>query len=107
MRAPFILSIVWLCLASPLGAAPVDYVLEPAASTVAFETDFGPDRITGQLPITRADLTLDFDRVTNCKVAVTLDASGAQASFPFAAQALKGPKVLDAATHPHIGQSGG
>ena len=33
---------------------------------------------------------------------VTLDASGAQASFPFAAQAMKGPKVLDTGDHPQI-----
>jgi polyisoprenoid-binding protein YceI len=89
-------------LASPLAAAPATYSLEPAASTVGFETDFGKDRITGQMPITSADLTLDFDSVANCKVAVTLDASGAQASFPFAAQAMKGPKVLDTDAHPQI-----
>lgn len=87
---------------SRLGAAPADYVLEPATSTVGFETDFGKDHITGKMPITKADLTLDFDRIANCKVAVTLDASGAQASFPFAAQAMKGPKVLDTASYPLI-----
>jgi polyisoprenoid-binding protein YceI len=33
---------------------------------------------------------------------VTLDVTGATASFPFAAQALKGPKVLAARDHPRI-----
>lgn len=94
------LSALWL--GSPLAAAPADYVLEPAKSTVGFATDFGKDKITGKMPITAANLTLDFDHIANCKVAVTLDASGAQASFPFAAQAMKGPKVLDTDTHPQI-----
>lgn len=82
LRAIFAL---FIALASPLAAGHVTYALEPANSTVRFETDFGKDRITGQIPITTADLTLDFDRVANCRVAVTLNASGAQASFPFAA----------------------
>ncbi len=96
------LSALVFCLAGPVVAAPATYVLEPATSTVGFETDFGKDRITGQMPITSADLTLDFDSIANCKVAVTLDASGAEASFPFAAQAMKGPKVLDTGNHPQI-----
>lgn len=91
-----------LALAGPALSAPVRYVLEPAASSVGFETDFGPDRITGRMPVTRADLTLDFDQVSNSTVAVTIDVQNAEASFPFAAQAMKGPKVLDAQTWPEI-----
>jgi polyisoprenoid-binding protein YceI len=94
-----------LCLTallSPAFAATTDYVLDPAASTVAFETDFGPDLITGSIPLLVADLRLDFDQVENCTVDVTLDVAGAKASFPFAAQALKGPKVLDTRIHPRI-----
>ena len=80
----------------------VAYALDPTASTVAFETDFGPDLITGAIPLERADLRLDFDNVANCTVDVTLDVTGATANFPFAAQALKGPKVLDAKDHPRM-----
>lgn len=90
------------CIAGAAQAAPADYVLEPANSVVGFETDFGKDRITGKMPIIAANLTLDFDRIANCNVAVSLDASGAEASFPFAAQAMKGPKVLDTGNHPQI-----
>ncbi len=78
------------------------YALDEQSSTVGFETDFGPDLITGRMPVTRADLTLDFDRVANSRVEVTLDVRSAQASFPFAAQAMKGPKVLDAGSFPEI-----
>jgi polyisoprenoid-binding protein YceI len=76
--------------------------LQPDLSSVGFETDFGPDRITGSMPVARANLTLDFANVGASKVAVTLNAAGAQASFPFAAQAMKGPKVLDTAEFPEI-----
>lgn len=95
-----------ICLCSlwavPAAAAPVAYVLDRANSSVRFETDFGAERITGSFPIVAADLVLDFDRVANSRVEVTLDVSGASASFPFAAQALRGPKVLDARAHPQI-----
>jgi polyisoprenoid-binding protein YceI len=103
MPKPMLAALVLhLALAFPALAAPIAYRLDPEASTVAFETDFGPDLITGSIPLTMADLKLDFDDVANCTVAVQLDVSGATASFPFAAQALKGPKVLDAASHPQM-----
>ena len=89
-------------LASPAAAAPAAYVLEPEKSSVGFETDFGPDHISGQMPVLRADLVLDFDQVAACKVDVAVDVTGADASFPFAAQAMKGPKVLDAGRFPQI-----
>lgn len=83
-------------------AATIDYLLDPAASTVTFETDFGPDLITGTIPLERADLSLNFDSVGASTISVALDVGGATASFPFAAQALKGPKVLDAKDHPRM-----
>lgn len=91
-----------LGLASAPQAGTVAYRMDPANSTVAFETDFGPDKITGLIPLEKADLRLDFANVTNCSVQVALDVTGAQASFPFAAQALKGPKVLAAKDHPRM-----
>ena len=88
--------------ASPVLATPHVYHLQPELSSVGFETDFGPDKINGTMPITKADLTLDFARVGASKVAVTLNAAGAQASFPFATQAMQGPKVLDTGEFPEI-----
>lgn len=94
-------ALVALLLALPAEAATVAYKMN-AESTVTFETDFGPDKITGTIPLQKADLQLDFDNVRNCSVDVALDVTGATASFPFAAQALKGPKVLDAKEHPQM-----
>jgi len=101
-RTALLVALALLVLAGTAAAAPVSYVLDTTASVVGFETDFGPDRITGQMPVTRADLSLDFAHVGHSTVAVTLDASAAQASFPFAAQAMRGPKVLDTAQYPQI-----
>lgn len=103
MRKPTLIALLAALAASPAAqAATVAYALDPVASTVAFETDFGPDLITGSIPLRVANLKLDFDNVRNCTIAVELDVTGAQASFPFAAQALKGPKVLDASAHPRM-----
>ncbi len=89
-------------LGLPASAAALHYALDAARSNVRFETNFGADKITGDMPVSAADLTLDFANVANCRVSVRLDVSSASASFPFAAQALKGPKVLDAGSHPEI-----
>lgn len=102
MRKPALAAVAALLLAPAAQALTIDYALDPTASTVAFETDFGPDLITGEIPLKIADLRLDFENLANCTVAVVLDVTGATASFPFAAQALKGPKVLDAKAHPRM-----
>lgn len=87
---------------APAFAAPQTYVLDAGASTVSFEVSFGPDLITGAMPILAADMTLDFDTPGDSRVAVTLDAARASASFPFATQALTGPSVLSTEDHPAI-----
>ncbi|MEZ5796319.1 MAG: YceI family protein [Paracoccaceae bacterium] len=103
MRPVSWLTALLLGLAAPPGwAAPVAYDLQPAASTVAFEADFGGQKITGAIPLERADLVIDFDRLANCRIRVTLNAAGAGASFPFAADAMKGSTVLDTRTHPRM-----
>ncbi len=96
------LAFAFVLLATPALATPRQYVLEPAASTITFETDFGQQDITGRMPVTRANLTLDFDQAANSAIDVILDVSRATASFPFAADALKGGSVLDARNHPTI-----
>ncbi len=86
----------------PLAAAPVHYDLQKDASTVAFETRFGAQTISGDIPLASADLVLDFERLSNCTINVVLDAAHAGASFPFAAEALRGDSVLDARDHPKM-----
>ena len=105
MKTPictFLVSLAFAALPHLSQAAPANYTLQPEASTVGFETDFGPDKITGRMPVTAASLTLDFQHIAGSTVAVTLDVGHAEASFPFAAQAMRGPKVLDAQEFPTI-----
>lgn len=52
--------------------------LQPEISDMTFNVPFGPDLITGSFPISRADLTLDFDNVAASTVAVDLDVTGAK-----------------------------
>jgi polyisoprenoid-binding protein YceI len=96
------LAAVILALCPPALAAPVPYDLQAEQSTVTYETDFGSQVISGHIPISSADLVLDLERLANCTVSVVLDARGADASFPFAADALKGKTVLDAGAFPQI-----
>lgn len=88
-------------------AAPAQYSLQPEGTVVGFSTNFGEDKITGHIPITSANLQLDFDTPGNSTIDVVLNVGGADASFPFAAQALKGPKVLDSAEFPQISFTSG
>ena len=101
MRA-IILFLVLTLFAGPLLAAQQRYALEPDISQVNFEWDFGEDIIKGTMPVSRADLIIDFAKVSNSSVFVDVDVLGAKAGFPFASQAMKSPKVLNASRFPHI-----
>ncbi len=83
-------------------AAPARYVLDPAATNVAFEVPFGNDMIRGRMPVASADLSLDFDRPAASRIAVAIDVSRARTNIPFATGAMKADNVLDAAHHPQI-----
>lgn len=91
-----------LLLASPIHAKPQAYAMDTTGSTIAYATDFGKTPITGTMPVLTADMVLDFDRVSQSHVIVTLNARGATASMPFAAEAMKAASVLDTANHPKL-----
>ena len=91
---------LWLAVAGAGLAAPVAYRLDPERSRVGFAVRFGPDRITGEIPVRSADIRVDLRNAAGNRVEVVLDASRAQASFPFATQAMRGPKILDAGRFP-------
>lgn len=92
--------VIWICAAAPLLARPVTYILQPEASRVTFAAPFGSGPITGRFPIRSADVVLDFDQPSRSRIAVRLSIAGAEASFPFAAEAMKGATVLDARSFP-------
>lgn len=83
-------------------AAPQAYSLDPGASKVQFVYTLSGKADTGTMPITRADLVLDFDEVSHSKAQVTLNAAGAQTGYFFATDALKSASVLNTAQFPNI-----
>jgi polyisoprenoid-binding protein YceI len=99
-----IAAVLVLCsfAASQLAAAPRGYAIDAQGSTVGFAWDFGADEIRGQMPVSSADLSIDFVNLANSSLSVAVDVTGAEAGFPFASQAMKGPKVLDASRYPQI-----
>jgi len=94
--------LVALIAAAPLTASPRNYALDIAQSDVKFAWDFGQDEVKGTMPVASAALSIDFANVANSHVDVSVDVTGAEAGFPFASQAMKGPKVLNAAEFPQI-----
>ncbi|MEM9344356.1 MAG: YceI family protein [Pseudomonadota bacterium] len=91
-----------LLWATTLAAAPVRYELDPTASTVGFTWTFEGAVQNGRMPVSRADLTLDFARPETSQINVRLRVAEARAGFPFATQAMRGENVLDATAHPEI-----
>ncbi|MTH79885.1 YceI family protein [Paracoccus aestuariivivens] len=81
-------------------AATRVYQLDGMGSRVGFSTESGAGRVTGNIPVTEARLRLDFGNVSNSSISVMLDASAATANTPFAAEAMRGPTMLDTAHHP-------
>lgn len=98
-----ILAIAWVCiLASPVAAVPVEYTLQEDDSVVGFTWFFGQDAVKGTMPVARANILLDLQRLANSQVTVAADVTGAQAGFLFATQGIKSEKVLWADAHPEI-----
>ena len=93
---------LFFAAATSAGAEPVRFILQQEESRVGFSWFFGKDEINGRMPVSRADIVIDFDRVENSRVSVALDVARARAGFPFASQGMKSPKVLWAAKYPEI-----
>lgn len=97
-----ILALVFIFLASSALADPVRYDLKADESRVGFTWFLGQDPVTGRMPVSRADMALDFDQVANSRVNVAVDVSRAEAGAPFAGEAMKGQSVLWADRFPEI-----
>lgn len=103
MRRRLVLAfILALGIARPAAAAPVAYAYDPEGSAVTAEADYGRTVVRARLPVAEADLAIDFERVANSRFAVVLRADRARSNIPFAARAIMGESVLDAANHPQI-----
>ena len=100
MRALLIL--IMALWAINCAAEPVGYVLDSSKSTVGFTYQFNGNPTKGTMPITSADLTIDFAALEKSTVQVVLNVRKARAGFIFATEALRGKSVLDVGNHPQI-----
>jgi polyisoprenoid-binding protein YceI len=91
-----------LLLPVRLLAAPQSYLLDPARSEISFRYTVGGIESTGTIPLQSAAMSIDFQRLENTSIAVTLDATRARTVLPLAETALKGASVLDTARFPTI-----
>ena len=89
-------------LAAAAQASPATYILDPERSSVRFTWFYGANPVAGRIEIANAQVTLDLERIGQSDVHVALDAGSAQAGFLFATQALRGPRMFDAASFPEI-----
>ena len=78
------------------------YLLDQAASTVAFGYTMGGNPARGTMPVKTADIRLDLDNIPASSVVATVDAAAARAGIVFATQAMRSPLVLYTARHPEI-----
>ena len=100
---PALLALGLPMVGQPLHAEPVPYTLQADKSVVGFETTFtGGIPIKGRMPVTSADLSIDFDRVAASSFEVTVNAAKASTSNPLATEAMTGARVLDVSDFPTI-----
>ncbi|MEO0864471.1 MAG: YceI family protein [Pseudomonadota bacterium] len=83
-------------------AAPAPYVLLKDESRVGFTWFLRNEPFRGRMPVKSADVVLDFERLNQSRVNVSVDVSKAQAGFVFATQAMKGQSMLWAERFPEI-----
>ncbi len=96
---PLICLLVLTTLAS---AAPTEYRLQTEQSRVGFTWALGKEPVTGIMPVSRADVVLDFDNVANSRVRVAVDATRARPGAAFAGSAFRGKSVLWVERYPEI-----
>ena len=94
--------LAFVLTALPLMAAPISYNLDAEASRVAFTYTLAGADTRGRMPVQSADIAIDFDDLTQSRVAATLDADRATAGLIFATEAMKAPSVLATAQFPTI-----
>lgn len=102
MRHLIKLALIVMLLPLAAQAKSVAYKVNNANSDVAFLYDFEGAQINGSFPDFTADVALDFDRLENSQIDVRLQTRTTKGGFVFATQAVRGPKMLDAASYPTI-----
>lgn len=95
------LAFLFAC-ATSAAAFPIYYAFDHSDSNIGFTYEFDGQKIRGQFPDFSGELVIDFQKVSNSIVNVTIDTTTAQGGFIFATGALRGPKVLAADRYPQM-----
>lgn len=83
-------------------AAPITYRLNSTRSNVGFGVSLSGQPFTGSMPVQSADLSLDFNDISQSRVNVTLNAARTKMGVFFATDAVLGADFLNVAVHPTI-----
>jgi polyisoprenoid-binding protein YceI len=89
-------------LATPARAAPAAYALDAEGSEVRFTFRIGDVTSAGTMPVSTADIVLDFDTAARSSARVTLAADRAETGVGLMTSALKSADVLDTDRYPEI-----
>lgn len=102
MRILSLILLIGVAMATAVSAEPRVYRLDPDNTRVEFTWFYGKTPVVGTIPITDANVVIDFQNEGNSSVNAVLDATGVNAGFPFATQALTGPKMFNTGKYPQI-----
>lgn len=97
-----LLFVLFAMFPAALIAAPQTYLIDPKGTEIGFRYTVGGVESSGKMPMQSAAIRIDFQRLQNTDIAVTLDASRATTVLPLAESALKGASVLDTERFPTI-----
>jgi len=98
----FLTSLIFALTATALWAAPERYRLDQSKSRVGFTYLLQGAETKGQMPVSRADILLDLDRISQSSVSVSINAAKARAGLIFATEAMRGASILNRSEHPEI-----
>lgn len=81
-------------------ADPVRYRLDGTASRIEFTFDLEGIPLTGQVPITTAEVLVDFENLAQSSVSVTMHVARATTNIGFATEAMRLPSMLNTGLYP-------
>ena len=96
------IALVAAAIAAPAAAEQARYTLDRANSQVAFGYSLGGQDARGKMPVSKADILLDFARLSRSTVTAVLDPTRATAGMIFATEAMRSPSVLAVNRYPEI-----
>ncbi|SHG73096.1 Polyisoprenoid-binding protein YceI [Cognatiyoonia sediminum] len=80
--------------ATQVAAAPQSYDLNLSESRIDFTYDLQGSEFAGEIPISNADVALDFQDLSNSDISVTFNVSGVSTGFGPLTEAIKSESVL-------------